>query len=353
MLRARFLRANGKERPQLKSQEGFENLTVSTPSPALPDLLLHPGWHLSFLLLARCASPRLCPKQVLGWKGLFPPRGNGPPAWAAAEEPLSAQTEPWGTCWARTLHLLRCVPKQPRCRVQGRVSARPGGCRTQPLGQAEGFDTALPAPPGPDSLERRRRCQVWGDASWQPWLPVPPPRGLWTSEMFSSSHVLSWGRPGTAGKGGTVTTELSPASPEPVLPREVHSPAGRLSSLLPRIAAGLCPGASSIPNGPTLAQSSPGGCTTLGLRWERRKQEFPICVTAVQHRVLWGASLGAPSPPDPWPPLPPPARPVAAGDMENDGALCAPPAPAQRSRARHWRRRATICLYMGKARRPC
>lgn len=59
MLRAHFLRANGKVRPQLKSQEGFENLMVSNPSLALLDLLLHPGWYSSFLLLARCASARL------------------------------------------------------------------------------------------------------------------------------------------------------------------------------------------------------------------------------------------------------------------------------------------------------
>lgn len=236
-------------------------------------------------------------KAGTGLEGAFSPQGNGPCVWAVAVEVLSAQTEPWDTCWARALHLLWWVPKQPRCLVQGRVSACPGGHKIQPFGQAGGFDTALPASPGPAGLERCHQCQVWRDASWQHWVPVPPPWGLWISEMLGSSHALSWGGLGTTGRGGTVTTELNPASPEPILPQEVHSPAGRLSSLLPHIAAGLCPGASFIPNKPTLAQSTLGGCATLGLRWERGKEELPIRAAAVQCWVPRAASVGVPGPP--------------------------------------------------------
>lgn len=204
------------------------------------------------------------------------------------------------------------------------------------------------------ALERCHHCQVWGDASWQPWVPVPTPWGLWTSEGLNSSHALSWqGGAETTGEGGTVTTELSPTSPEPVLHWGVHSLAGQLSSLLPCITAELHPGASSILNGPTLVPSTPGSHTTLGLRQERGKTGAAhLCRRSAAQGAMEGPLWGRRGPPDPWPPLPPPARPVAAGDMENDGALCALPEPAQRSRARHWRRRATICLYMGKARRP-
>lgn len=130
----RFLWANGKARPQLKSQERFENRTLSTPATALPDPLPHPRCPLSFLLLASCASLRLCPEQFLGWKGLFP-QGNGSPAQAAAQGPLSAPTPPWDTHCVQTLHLLSWVPSQLGRVVQGRGSACPGGRRIRPLGQ--------------------------------------------------------------------------------------------------------------------------------------------------------------------------------------------------------------------------
>lgn len=75
MLRTCFLRAQGKVRPQLKSKEGFKNLTVS-PHPQLSQTsCCIPGSTCPSLLLVSCMSPRLILMLVLGWKGLFPSKG--------------------------------------------------------------------------------------------------------------------------------------------------------------------------------------------------------------------------------------------------------------------------------------
>lgn len=116
------------------------------------------------------------------------------------------------------------------------------------------------------------------------------------------------------GTAGSVTTELSPAPPEPILPREIHSPARWFSSLLPGVPAGLCPEHPPCP-----------------------EQEWPICSAG----CLGGLSRA----PALWGPLPPPAG------QQVPRKVTERPRPGPTAPRPHWRTRAAILSIFGQIQR--